>query len=106
MAVGTIDISWTPPSTDLQYGIITGYQIRYNIVGTNVTNSDFNVDVNITLTGLLDDTEYQITVAAQNGAGISTVNASVITSTIPARKLLNICCMLVVQKLTHSYVTV
>ena len=93
MAVGTIDISWTPPSTELQYGIITGYQIRYNIAGTNVTNSDFTVDLNITLTGLLDDTEYQITVAAQNGAGISTVNASVTTSTITPRKLLNMLCV-------------
>ena len=106
MAVGTIDISWTPPSIELQYGIITGYQIHYNTAGTNVTNSNFTVDLNITLTRLLDDTEYQITVAAQNGAGISTVNAFVTTSTNTPRKLLNICCMYVVQKLTHSLITV
>ena len=86
MALGTINISWTPPSTELQYGIITGYQIYYNIAGTNDINSNFTVDLNITLTGLFNDTEYQITVAAQNGAGVSTINASVATSTITARK--------------------
>ena len=101
MALGTINISWTPPSTELQYGIITGYQIRYDIAGTNDINSNFTVDLNITLTGLLDDTEYQITVAAQNGAGISMVNASVTTSTITPRKLLNMLCV----RSSKTYIT-
>ena len=100
MALGTINISWTPPPTELQYGIIIGYRIYYNIAGTNDIISNFTVDLNITLIGLLNDTEYQITVTAENGAGISSVNASVTTSTIAPRKLLY---KLQFTRLTYSF---
>ena len=98
MALGSINISWSPPPTELHYGIITGYRIYYEIVGTNDTITNFTVDLNITLTGLSQNsTEYQITVAAENAAGISSVNASVNASTIAPRKF----CVVYVQKFIY-----
>ena len=85
LALGTINISWSPPPVELHYGIITGYQIYYE--GANATSNSFTVDLNITLTGLLNSTVYQITVAAENTAGISPQSALIITSTIDPRKL-------------------
>ena len=86
LALGTINISWSPPPTELHYGVITGYQIDYGIAGNNLTNSTFTADLNITLTGLSSDTAYEIVIAAVNGAGVSSFDASLIIATIAPRK--------------------
>ena len=86
LALGSINISWSPPPMELHYGIIIGYQIYYEVDGTSATNTNFTVDLSITLTGLLNSTVYQITVAAENTAGISPQNASITISTIDPRK--------------------
>lgn len=104
LALGIINISWSPPETELRYGIITEYQINYRIVGMNITNINFTSDLNITLTGLSNDTAYQIVVAAVNGAGVSNFTNSVVISTIPARKFCVVCvsqfnCNLVIHSL-------
>ena len=76
---------------ELHYGIIIGYQIYYEVDGTNVMITNFTVDLNLTLTGLLNSTVYHITVAAENTAGISPHNASIIISTIDPRKFVFVC---------------
>ncbi|XP_065910088.1 uncharacterized protein [Dysidea avara] len=70
-SAGNITIAWRPPPLELQYGIITGYEISFGIAGISITENSFSSDLRITRTGLLSNTTYSITVAAVNGAGTS-----------------------------------
>ena len=87
LALGTINILWDPPIAELRYGIITEYQIIYGIDGSNITNTISTVYLNITLTGLLDNTTYRIGIAAINEAGVSPFGF-ILSSTIAPRNLL------------------
>ena len=79
-----------------------GYQIDYyetaSDVGSTVNTTElasgsgvgmslFTTDLHITLTGLSNNTIYDITVAAVNGAGVSPFTAFV-TTAIPSRNVL------------------
>ena len=84
--IGRIELSWSPPPSDKQFGMITGYSILYRIngsgedfVGRNVSN------LNTTITELRSNVAYSVKIAAINSAGISPFSTIVIT-TIPNRE--------------------
>jgi len=70
-STGIVTAAWSPPPLELQYGIITGFEISFGIAESNTTQNSFSSDLNITRTGLLSNTTYSITVAAVNVAGTS-----------------------------------
>ena len=70
-SAGTITITWSAPPLELQYGIITGYEISFGIAESNITQNNFTSELSVTRTGLLSNTTYTITVTAINGAGTS-----------------------------------
>ena len=92
-AIGTIQLSWSPPPLDRHYGIITGYFITYRIDGSNETPSNFTTsNLNTTIPQLQSnipllqsDITYMVTIAAVNGAGTS-INISLVLRTIPERE--------------------
>ena len=86
LATDNIQLSWEPPPLDRQFGIITGYFIKYQI--NNDTNpSDVIVSgLNATLMGLQSNTSYLVTIAAINSAGTSMISISVTVTTIPERE--------------------
>ena len=70
-STGTITIRWSPPPVEVQYGIITGYEISFGVAESNIAQNSFTSDLSITRTGLLSNTTYLLSVVAVNGAGIS-----------------------------------
>ena len=108
-----MNVAWSPPLPELQFGIIMEYQIDYFDItadtratepdnatedynfegsGNATTGTVHTAGLNVTLTGLSSNTTYQIEVAAMNGAGFSPFAS--ITRSIPPCKLLCICvCM-------------
>ena len=105
-----MNVSWSPPPSELHFGIITEYLINYfeitadtratepdnatvdyNFEGSTIatTGTVSTAGLNVTLTGLSSNTTYQIKVAAMNGAGFSPF--ATITRSIPPCKLLYIC---------------
>ena len=113
LALDTVDVSWSPPPSEVHFGIITQYQIDYSEIPETIptepvytsgdnTYGDYaygdyseinasavvtviTADLNITLTGLSNNTTYHIAVAAMNGAGLSPF--AIATRSIPPRKL-------------------
>ena len=92
LAVDTVNVSWSPPLPELQFGIIMEYQIDYFDITADTratepdnATEDYNFEgsgnaatgtvrtagLNVTLTELSSNTTYQIEVAAINGAGFS-----------------------------------
>jgi len=69
-STGKVIAAWSPPPLQLQHGIITGYEVSFGIVESNIT-TNFTSESNVTRTGLLSNITYSITVAAVNGAGTS-----------------------------------
>ena len=70
-STGTITVRWSPPPVELQYGIITGYEISFGVAESNIAQISFTSDLSIKRTGLLSNTTYLLSVTAVNGAGIS-----------------------------------
>ncbi len=63
-----IKLSWTPP-TELN-GIITGYVLTYNTGNGQLSSENIPASVtNYTVTGLEENTLYQLTVSAETSAG-------------------------------------
>ena len=111
LALDTVNVSWSPPPSEVHFGIITQYQIDYFEIPETIstepiyTSGDyaygdysetnisaavtvFTADLNITLTELSSNATYRIAVAAINGAGFSPF--ATVTRSIPPRKLLYI----------------
>ena len=85
--IGSIDLSWSPPPSNRQFGIIVRYFVLYqkegsddNPIGRNV----FNLDT--TISGLESNVTYLVTIAAVNSAGISLFPSSILITTIPNRE--------------------
>ena len=94
-STGTITAAWSPPTPlELQYGILSGYEISFGIAESNITQISFSSDLSITRTGLLSNITYSITVAAVNGAGTSD---NTTTLNINLRELLHHNYMIVVR---------
>uniref|UniRef100_A0A8C9TQV2 Sidekick cell adhesion molecule 2 n=1 Tax=Scleropages formosus TaxID=113540 RepID=A0A8C9TQV2_SCLFO len=77
----SIMIQWQPPPESHQNGILRGYIIRYCLAGLpvgyqfkNITNPDVT---NLLLEDLIIWTNYEIEVAAYNGAGLGTFSHKV-----------------------------
>jgi len=70
-STGAITAAWSPPPRELQYGIITGYQISFGIAGSIITQDSLTLDLSITRAGLFSNITYSVTITAINGAGIS-----------------------------------
>ncbi|XP_043941066.1 protein sidekick-2 [Protopterus annectens] len=77
----SIMIQWQPPPENHQNGILKGYIIRYCLAGLpvgyqykNITNPDVN---NFLLEELIIWTNYEIEVAAYNGAGLGIYSSKV-----------------------------
>uniref|UniRef100_A0A3B3TET8 Sidekick cell adhesion molecule 2 n=1 Tax=Paramormyrops kingsleyae TaxID=1676925 RepID=A0A3B3TET8_9TELE len=77
----SIMIQWQPPPESHQNGILRGYIIRYCLAGLpvgyqfkNITNPDVT---NLLLEDLIIWTNYEIEVAAYNGAGLGTYSHKV-----------------------------
>ena len=113
LALDTVNISWSPPPSEVHFGIITQYQIDYFEIPETIpvepvyTSGDyaygdntygdyleinaiavvtvFTADLNIALTRLSSNTTYHIAVAAMNGAGLSPFAIAI--RSIPPRKL-------------------
>ena len=98
VAIGTIQLSWNPPRSDRQYGIITGYSITYQINGSSESPMNVNTS-NVTsfeIMGLKSNTNYSVTIAAINGAGTSMNVTAVVVMTIPNRE-----CILITMYCVH-----
>ena len=108
LALDTVNVSWSPPPSEVHFGIITQYLISYfempetistepiytsgdyaygdySKINASAVVTVFIADLNITLTGLSSNTTYHIAVAAMNGAGLSPF--AIVTRSIPPRKL-------------------
>ncbi|XP_035469228.1 protein sidekick-2 isoform X4 [Scophthalmus maximus] len=77
----SIMIQWQPPPESHQNGILRGYTIRYRLTGLpvdyqikNITSPDVT---NLLLEDLIIWTNYEIEVAAYNGAGLGTFSHKV-----------------------------
>ncbi|KPP73215.1 protein sidekick-2-like [Scleropages formosus] len=77
----SIMIQWQPPPESHQNGVLQGYIIRYCLAGLpvgyqfkNITNPD---QTNLLLEDLIIWTNYEIEVAAYNGAGLGTFSHKV-----------------------------
>ncbi|XP_051792489.1 protein sidekick-2 isoform X3 [Erpetoichthys calabaricus] len=77
----SIMIQWQPPPESHQNGVLCGYIIRYCLAGLpvgyqykNITNPDVN---NLLLEDLIIWTNYEIEVAAFNGAGLGVYSSTV-----------------------------
>ena len=75
-STGNVIVAWSPPPLELQYGIITGYNVSFGIDGNIFTENSFTSNLSITRTGLLSNTTYSVTAAAVNVAGISNITAT------------------------------
>ncbi|XP_008312564.1 protein sidekick-2 isoform X2 [Cynoglossus semilaevis] len=77
----SIMIQWQPPPESHQNGILRGYMIRYRLTGLPVDYQHKNItspDVtNLLLEDLIIWTNYEIEVAAYNGAGLGTFSHKV-----------------------------
>lgn len=73
---GTITAAWSPPPLELQHGIITGYNVTFQLADNNIIlNSSDTSAQSITIPGLLSNATYSITVRTVNAVGTS-VNAT------------------------------
>ncbi|KAG7491379.1 hypothetical protein MATL_G00003050 [Megalops atlanticus] len=77
----SIMIQWQPPPESHQNGLLRGYSVRYCLAGLpvgyqykNITNPDVT---NLLLEDLIIWTNYEIEVAAYNGAGLGTFSHKV-----------------------------
>ncbi|XP_064179466.1 protein sidekick-2 [Anguilla rostrata] len=77
----SIMIQWQPPPESHQNGLLRGYAVRYCLAGLpvgyqykNITNPDVT---NLLLEDLIIWTNYEIEVAAYNGAGLGTFSHKV-----------------------------
>uniref|UniRef100_A0A672YY63 Sidekick cell adhesion molecule 2b n=1 Tax=Sphaeramia orbicularis TaxID=375764 RepID=A0A672YY63_9TELE len=77
----SIMIQWQPPPESHQNGILRGYTVRYRLTGLpvdyqikNITSPDVT---NLLLEDLIIWTNYEIEVAAYNGAGLGTFSHKV-----------------------------
>ena len=76
--------AWNPPPSDKHYGIITGYHITYKTdVSSGEPSSLTELGLNTTISQLQSNIDYTVTIAAVNGAGISSFIAIIIIKTIP-----------------------
>ncbi|XP_028990043.1 protein sidekick-2 isoform X2 [Betta splendens] len=70
----SIMIQWQPPPESHQNGILRGYTVRYRLTGLPVDNQIKNISspdvTNLLLEDLIIWTNYEIEVAAYNGAGL------------------------------------
>ncbi|XP_067344021.1 protein sidekick-2 isoform X2 [Channa argus] len=77
----SIMIQWQPPPESHQNGILRGYTVRYRLTGLPVDNQIKNISSPDVTTLLLEDliiwTNYEIEVAAYNGAGLGTFSHKV-----------------------------
>ena len=88
--IGSIELSWSPPPSDRQYGVIIRYFIQYQIygsgenpIGLNISNLD---NLNTTISELQSGVMYLVNITAVNSAGISQFPSSILIRTIPNRK--------------------
>ncbi|XP_054454835.1 protein sidekick-2 [Anoplopoma fimbria] len=77
----SIMIQWQPPPESHQNGILRGYTIRYRLTGLPVDYQMKNISspdvTNLLLEDLIIWTNYEIEVAAYNGAGLGTFSHKV-----------------------------
>uniref|UniRef100_A0AAQ5XY70 Sidekick cell adhesion molecule 2b n=1 Tax=Amphiprion ocellaris TaxID=80972 RepID=A0AAQ5XY70_AMPOC len=77
----SIMIQWQPPQESHQNGILRGYTIRYRLTGLPVDYQIKNISspdvTNLLLEDLIIWTNYEIEVAAYNGAGLGTFSHKV-----------------------------
>ncbi|KAM7381296.1 hypothetical protein PAMA_012239 [Pampus argenteus] len=77
----SIMIQWQPPPESHQNGILRGYTIRYRLTGLPVDYQIKNISspdvTNLLLEDLIIWTNYEIEVAAYNGAGLGTFSHKV-----------------------------
>ncbi|XP_074519017.1 protein sidekick-2 isoform X3 [Halichoeres trimaculatus] len=77
----SIMIQWQPPPESHQNGILRGYVVRYRLTGLPVDYQIKNISSPDVTTLLLEDliiwTNYEIEVAAYNGAGLGTFSHKV-----------------------------
>ena len=79
----SITVCWEELPCFDQNGHITGYSVRYGVVGTNISSEPINVPdgVQTIISGLLPSTEYWIQVAAVNSAGTGDYSDFIIQET-------------------------
>ena len=70
-----VDISWTAPEND-GGSSITSYQVVYGVGKDTTTVDTKNTDTTYSITGLENNTEITITVAATNSEGTGTASSS------------------------------
>ena len=77
----TITVQWERVPCIHQNGDITGYSVRYGVMGSGNKETVETSETEITLSSLMPETDYEISVAALNteGIGVST-NTSATTS--------------------------
>uniref|UniRef100_A0A671WV71 Sidekick cell adhesion molecule 2 n=1 Tax=Sparus aurata TaxID=8175 RepID=A0A671WV71_SPAAU len=77
----SIMIQWQPPPESHQNGILRGYTVRYRLTGLPVDYQIKNISspdvTNLLLEDLIIWTNYEIEVAAYNGAGLGTFSHKV-----------------------------
>ena len=79
-----IEVSWTPPASDLSP--ITGYNVRYRPTGgTWADHSHTGLSSVTTITGLTNDTQYEVQINAVNTHGTGDWSPSAKTTPGPLR---------------------
>ncbi|XP_012989296.1 protein sidekick-2 isoform X4 [Esox lucius] len=77
----SIMIQWQPPPESHQNGVLRGYSVRYRLTGLPVDYQSKNISkpdvTNLLLEDLIIWTNYEIEVAAYNGAGLGTFSHKV-----------------------------
>ena len=65
----TLKVSFSPPPIIDHNGLLTGYVIRFNRIGSGVTKSVTTTTTTIFISGLEKFVNYSITVASMNANG-------------------------------------
>ena len=74
-------ISWQPPASEYRNGIIVGYTVKIVNLDTNdETQTNIN-ETSLVVTDLTPFTDYEISIAAHNGAGRGPFSVSVTVET-------------------------
>ena len=77
---GMLTVTWEKPNND-GGSVVTGYSVRYQQVGGTWTTADKTATAReATVTGLANDVEHHVQVAAMNAVGMGAYSASVMAT--------------------------
>ena len=80
-----MSVFWEPPQLIQQNGEITGYSLRYRVIGGSYTSAD-PLDTTYHMDGLTPYTTYLISVAAKTAAGTGVYSAEIRQTTAESGK--------------------